>query len=82
MDTLSITNAMQEIIAITSNLPQENRPKFLKERFEETIEGLNQLIKYLESENIEIRLTLFSKGNESEFPYKVEQINGRLMVNL
>lgn len=82
MDTLNITNTVREIIEITSNLPQENRPKFLKERFEEAIEGLNQLIKYLESENIEIRFTLFSKGNESEFPYKVEQVNGRLMVNL
>lgn len=79
MDTI---NSIKDIIEITSNLPQEQRAKFLKTKFDETIEDLNTLIKYLESENIEMRLTLFSKGSESEFPYKVEQINGRLMVNL
>jgi len=79
MDTI---NSIKDIIEVSSNLPQENRPKFLKTKFEETIEDLNQFIKYLDSENIEMRLTLFSKGSESEFPYKVEQINGRLMVNL
>ena len=79
MDTI---NSIRDIIEVSSNLPQESRPKFLKTKFEETIGDLNQFIKYLDSENIEMRLTLFSKGSESEFPYKVEQINGRLMVNL
>ena len=82
MDTMNIIETIQQIVEISMNLPQEARPKFLKARFEESIEGLNEFIKYLESENIEMRLTLFSKGNESEFPYKVEQINGRLMINL
>lgn len=79
MDTI---NSIKDIIEITSNLPQEQRAKFLKTKFDETIEDLNTFIKYLESENIEMRLTLFNKGSESEFPYRVEQINGRLMVNL
>jgi len=82
MDTMNVIETIQQIIEISMNLPQENRPKFLKTKFEEAIEGLNEFIKYLDSENIEMRLTLFSKGSESEFPYKVEQINGRLMVNL
>lgn len=79
MDTIQ---SIQDVIAISQDLPQDQRPKFLKTKFEETIGNLNLFIKYLETENIEMKLTLFSKGSESEFPYKVEQINGRLMVNL
>lgn len=73
---------IQDIIAISQDLPQEQRAKFLKSKFDEKITEINEFIKYLETENIEMRLTLFTKGSESEFPYKVEQIIGRLMANL
>lgn len=79
MDTIL---KIQDIISISQDLPQEQRPKFLKSKFDEKVAEINEFIKYLDTENIEMRLTLFTKGSESEFPYKVEQITGRLMANL
>jgi hypothetical protein len=73
---------IQDIIQISKDLPIHQREKFLKLKSESFIQELNEFISYLESENIELRLTILSREEQNEFPYKVDGVISRLLKRL